>query len=267
MLMTKITLSTLRTMKQNGEKIAALTAYDARFAQVLDAAGVDVLLVGDSLGMVVQGKATTLPVSMDEMVYHTQMVARGSQRALVMSDMPFISYATAEQALQNAARLMKEGGAHCVKLEVHGGMVDTVRLLCSYGIPVCAHLGLLPQTVHKMGGYKVQGRDRASASEMLSCAVAMVEAGADLLLLECVPELLAAEITMAVDVPVIGIGAGAATDAQVLVLYDMLGITPGKRPKFSMDFLAGRGSIAEAASAYVQAVKDKHFPGAEHSVG
>ncbi len=264
--MNNITLSTLRRMKQADEKFTALTAYDAAFARILDEAGVEVLLVGDSLGMVVQGKDTTLPVTMDEMVYHTQMVARGSQRALVMTDMPFLSYATPPQALGNAARLMKEGGAHCVKLEVHGGMVDTVKHLADYGVPVCAHLGLLPQTVHKLGGYKVQGRDRDSANEMLAAAQAMAHAGADLLLLECVPSVLAAEITAAVDIPVIGIGAGPDTDGQVLVLYDMLGITPGKRPKFSMDFLQAAGSVAGAVGAYVQAVKDKRFPGPEHSV-
>jgi 3-methyl-2-oxobutanoate hydroxymethyltransferase len=264
--MNNVTLSTLRRMKQADEKFTALTAYDAAFARILDEAGVEVLLVGDSLGMVVQGKDTTLPVTMDEMVYHTQMVARGSQRALVMTDMPFLSYATPPQALGNAARLMKEGGAHCVKLEVHGGMVDTVKHLADYGVPVCAHLGLLPQTVHKLGGYKVQGRDRDSANEMLAAAQAMAHAGADLLLLECVPSVLAAEITAAVDIPVIGIGAGPDTDGQVLVLYDMLGITPGKRPKFSMDFLQAAGSVAGAVGAYVQAVKDKRFPGPEHSV-
>lgn len=264
--MNNITLSTLRRMKQADEKFTSLTAYDAAFARILDEAGVEVLLVGDSLGMVVQGKDTTLPVTMDEMVYHTQMVARGSQRALVMTDMPFLSYATPPQALGNAARLMKEGGAHCVKLEVHGGMVDTVKHLADYGVPVCAHLGLLPQTVHKLGGYKVQGRDRDSANEMLAAAQAMAHAGADLLLLECVPSVLAAEITAALDIPVIGIGAGPDTDGQVLVLYDMLGITPGKRPKFSMDFLQAAGSVAGAVGAYVQAVKDKRFPGPEHSV-
>jgi len=264
--MSTITLGTLRKMKRDGEKIAALTVYDASFAKLLEAAGVDLLLVGDSLGMVVQGQKTTLPVSVDEMVYHTQLAARGCAHALLMADMPFLSYTDSASALRNAARLMKEGGAHCVKLEVHGGMIDTVRALTDSGVPVCAHLGLLPQTVHKMGGYKVQGRDDASTGAMLKAAVAMAEAGADLLLLECVPSRLAAEITAAVEVPVIGIGAGAATDGQVLVLYDMLGITPGKRPRFSMDFLAGRGSIAEAVGAYVQAVKGRQFPSVAHRV-
>ncbi len=262
--MSQVTLSTLRKLKQEGAKFATLTAYDASFARLMDESGVDVLLVGDSLGMVVQGEATTLPVSMDEMVYHSRLVARASSRALVMTDMPFLSYATQAQALENAARLMKEGGAHCVKLEVHGGMVDTVRLLADYGVPVCAHLGLLPQTVHKLGGYRVQGRDPAVAAEMLETAKAMVAAGADILLLECVPSALAAAITAAVEVPVIGIGAGPDTDGQVLVVYDMLGITPGKRPKFSHDFLQGAGSVQAAIAAYVEAVKSGRFPTPEH---
>ena len=185
--MSKVTLSTLRKLKQAGEKFASLTAYDAGFARLMDQAGVDVILVGDSLGMVVQGRETTLPVTMDEMVYHTRCVCRGSERALVMSDMPFMSYATPAQALDNAARLMKEGGAHCVKLEVHGGMVETVRLLASYGIPVCAHLGLLPQTVHKLGGYKVQGRTAGAIGELLHDAHTLEAAGAAALVLEGMP--------------------------------------------------------------------------------
>ena len=262
--MSRVTLSTLRKLKQEGTKFASLTAYDASFARIMDEAGVDLLLVGDSLGMVLQGEETTIPVSMDEMVYHSRLVSRASSRALVMTDMPFLSYTTPTQALENAARLMKEGGAHCVKLEVHGRMVDTVRLLADYGVPVCAHLGLLPQTVLKLGGYKVQGREPATASEMLETAKAMVEAGADVLLLECVPSVLAAAITAAVDVPVIGIGAGPDTDGQVLVVYDMLGITPGKRPKFSHDFLQAAGSVQGAIAAYVEAVKSRSFPTAGH---
>lgn len=264
--MSKVTLSTLRKLKQAGEKFASLTAYDAGFARLMDQAGVDVILVGDSLGMVVQGRETTLPVTMGEMVYHTRCVCRGSERALVMSDMPFMSYATPAQALDNAARLMKEGGAHCVKLEVHGGMVETVRLLASYGIPVCAHLGLLPQTVHKLGGYKVQGRDEAAAAEMIAAAQAMVDAGADILVLECVPSALGRAITAAVEAPVIGIGAGADTDGQVLVLHDMLGVTPGKRPKFSHDFLQATGTVQAAFAAYAAAVKERRFPTAAHTV-
>ncbi len=264
--MSKVTLSTLRKLKQGGEKFASLTAYDASFARLMDQAGVAVILVGDSLGMVAQGQETTLPVTMDEMVYHTQCVCRGSERALVMSDMPFMSYATPAQALDNAARLMKEGGAHCVKLEVHVGMVETVRLLASYGIPVCAHLGLLPQTVHKLGGYKVQGRDEAAAAEMIATAEAMVAAGADILVLECVPSALGRAITAAVAAPVIGIGAGADTDGQVLVMHDMLGVTPGKRPKFSHDFLQATGTVQAAFAAYVAAVKERRFPTTAHTV-
>lgn len=259
-----VTLTTLRRHKAAGEKFAVLTAYDASFAHILATGGVEVLLVGDSLGMVIQGRDTTLPVTMEEMIYHTRAVCRGAGRAWVMADMPFLSCASPLQALENAGRLLKEGGAHCVKVEAHGGMGETVELLSRHGIPVCAHLGLLPQTVHKLGGYKVQGREHETAAEMIETACALVAAGADLLLLECVPARLAAEITAAVNVPVIGIGAGPDTDGQVLVLYDILGITPGKRPKFSRDFLAASGSVTEAVATYVQAVKEGRFPAPEH---
>jgi 3-methyl-2-oxobutanoate hydroxymethyltransferase len=252
-------------MKQAGDKITCLTAYDASFARILDEEGVDILLVGDSLGMVIQGKDSTLPVKLSDMVYHTQMVRAASQNALVMADMPFMTYMNPRQALASAGQLMKEGGAHMVKLEGGAPMVETVRHLAEYGVPVCAHLGLLPQSVNKLGGYKVQGRDEKAAHAMLADARAMEEAGADILLLECVPSVLAAEITAAVDVPVIGIGAGPHCDAQVLVLYDMLGITPGKRPKFSKDFLQQSGDIRGAVRAYVQAVRDGRFPADEHS--
>jgi 3-methyl-2-oxobutanoate hydroxymethyltransferase len=263
--MNHITVSVLREMKQRGEKITCVTAYDASFARILEEAGVEILLVGDSLGMVLQGRQTTLPVSLDEMVYHTRLVATGSQRALIMADMPFMSYANPSQALESAGRLMKEGGAHMVKLEGGAVMVETVRGLAAHGVPVCAHLGLLPQAVHKLGGYHVQGRDEQSANHMLLDARAMEEAGADALLLECVPAKLAAEIASALSIPVIGIGAGVNVDAQVLVLYDMLGITPGKRPRFAKDFLRDGGDIRGAVAAYVQAVKHGDFPGAEHS--
>lgn len=256
------TLSTLRKMKQAGEKFAVLTAYDASFARILDAAGVEVVLVGDSLGMVVQGQATTVPVTMDEMVYHTRAVSRGVARALVMADLPFMSYATQEQALANAARLMQEGGAHCIKLEGGAPLVETVEVLASRGVPVCAHLGLSPQAVHKLGGYRVQGRTAVSAEAMLLDARAMEAAGADLLLLECVPRTLAAEISAAVEIPVIGIGAGPDTDAQVLVLYDVLGISPGQAPRFARDFMQGAGSVSAAVAAYVAAVKAGEFPAA-----
>jgi len=262
--MSRITITHLRKLKEQGEKFATLTAYDASFARLLDEAGVEVALVGDSLGMVVQGQESTVPVSMEEMIYHCRMVSRASERMLVIVDMPFMSYATAEQAMLNAARLMKEGGAQMVKLEGGAVMVDTVRLLTQRGVPVCAHLGLLPQSVHKLGGYRVQGRDADAAAEMLADARAMEQAGADLLVLECVPRQLAARISQALSIPVIGIGAGADTDGQVLVLYDMLGITPGKRPSFSHDFLADTGSIPAAIRGYVEQVKDGRFPGESH---
>lgn len=264
--MSSVTLTTLRRMKQEGQPFASLTAYDASFARLIDEAGAEVVLVGDSLGMVVQGQESTLPVTVDEMIYHTRNVRRGTARALVMSDMPFMSYADPQQALLNAGRLMKEGGAHMVKLEGGALLLDTVRLLASHGIPVCAHLGLLPQSVHKLGGYKIQGRDEATAGTMIEDAQALVTAGADLLLLECVPQALAAAITSSVDVPVIGIGAGPDCDGQVLVVYDMLAITPGKRPRFSKDFLAEGGSIANALASYVSDVKARRFPGPDHII-
>ncbi len=260
-----ITVTQLRKFKEQGQRFAALTAYDASFARLMDEAGIEVVLVGDSLGMVVQGQESTVRVSMDQMVYHTRMVRRGAQRALVMADMPFLSYATAEQALHNAGRLMQEGGAHMVKLECVAEDVAIVAHLARHGVPVCAHLGLLPQTVYKLGGYKVQGRVQEEAEAMVRNAVAFEQAGADVLLLESVPRGLAASITACLRIPVIGIGAGPDCDGQVLVCYDMLGITPGKRPKFSKDFLTEAGSIPAALAAYAAAVKDGSFPAAEHS--
>ncbi len=259
-----VTVNTLRKLRHAGEKFVCLTAYDASFAALLDATGVEVLLVGDSLGMVVQGRETTVPVTMDEMIYHSAAVARGRRRALLMVDMPFMSYATPQQALGNAARLMQEGGAHMVKLEGGAIQVETVRQLTARGIPVCAHLGLQPQSVHRLGGYRVQGRDEQAAQQMLQDAQALQAAGADVLLVESVPVVLAEQITRAVDIPVIGIGAGPACDGQVLVLYDMLGITPGHRPKFARDFMQGQTSVRAAVEAYVQAVKSGAFPAPEH---
>lgn len=261
----EITIQTLRALKRRGEKFACLTAYDASFAAVLEAGGVEVLLVGDSLGMVVQGHATTLPVSLADMVYHTRCVARARRHALIMTDMPYMSASSSARALGNAARLLQEGGAHMVKIE--GGRIieETVAQLSRHGIPVCAHLGLLPQSVHKAGGYRVQGREPAAAAELLDDARRLAQAGADCLLLECVPVALADAVVAAVDVPVIGIGAGPGCDGQVLVLYDMLGITPGKRPRFSRDFLAGTAGVQAAVEAYVRAVKQGDFPAAEHS--
>lgn len=261
----RVTLTTLRELKRKAEKFTCLTAYDASFAAILDNKGVDVILVGDSLGMVIQGHDSTLPVTVDDMIYHCQAVARGCQRALLMVDMPFMADASPAQALASAARLMKEGGAHIVKLEGGAVMAETITHLSGRGIPVCAHLGLLPQSINKLGAYRVQGRDDESARQILADARLLEQAGADVLLLECVPGHLAAAVSSQAAVPVIGIGAGNACDAQVLVLYDMLGITAGKRPRFSRDFLAETGSVSAAVAAYVQAVRSGEFPGAEHS--
>lgn len=261
--MSRLTLNMLRRMKTEGNKIAVLTAYDASFSQLLEGAGVEVVLVGDSLGMVVQGQESTIPVTMDEMIYHTKNVLRGSERMFVITDLPFMSYANTDLALQNAARLMAEGGAQMVKLEGGAELADRVAALSQHGIPVCSHLGLLPQSVHKLGGYLVQGREPAVAEKILQDALTLEQAGADMLLLECVPAALAKTISERVTVPVIGIGAGADCDGQVLVLYDMLGITPGKRPRFSHDFLADSGQIPAAVRRYVEAVKSGAFPGIE----
>jgi 3-methyl-2-oxobutanoate hydroxymethyltransferase len=260
-----VTLTTLARMKADGERIACLTAYDASFAALLDGAGVDVVLVGDSLGNVIQGHATTVPVSVDDIVYHTRNVARGLKRAFLMADMPFISFPTPEIALANAARLMQEGGAKMVKLEGSGRQADIVRYLSDNGVPVCAHLGLRPQFVHKLGGFMVQGREAAAAKQMLKDAKLLEQAGADMILLELVPKALAARITAKVRVPVIGIGAGPKVDGQILVLYDMLDITPGKRPKFVRNFMAGAKSPHDGVAAYVKAVRDGSYPAAEHS--
>ncbi|RKZ94230.1 MAG: 3-methyl-2-oxobutanoate hydroxymethyltransferase [Gammaproteobacteria bacterium] len=261
--MARLNLTSLRKMKAEHNKIAVLTAYDASFSHALEQAGVDVILVGDSLGMVIQGQESTLPVTIDDMVYHTQNVVRGSEKVFVIADMPFMSYANAEQAIQNAACLMAEGGAQMVKLEGGAVVADTVKQLTERGIPVCAHLGLLPQSVHRLGGYRVQGRDAEDAEQLIRDAQTLQDVGADMLVLECVPADLAARITAIVDIPVIGIGAGKDCDGQVLVLYDMLGLTPGKRPRFSHDFLADTGAIPAAISKYVQDVKSGQFPQAE----
>ncbi len=252
-------------MKHEGEKITMLTSYDASFTRVLEDAGVDAILVGDSLGMVIQGQESTLPVGVDEMVYHTRCVARGRRDALLIADMPFMSYSSADQALSTASRLMKAGGAHMVKLEGGATQLETVRQLTANGIPVCAHLGLLPQSVHKLGGYRVQGKDEESAREIKEDAMALEATGAQMLVLECVPKALAAEISRLLTIPVIGIGAGVDCDGQVLVVYDMLGITSGRRPRFVKDFMPETGSVPGAVSAFVKAVKEKRFPTDEHS--
>jgi len=260
----KVTVRRLAEMKQAKEKIACLTAYDASFAQQLEQAGVDVVLVGDSLGMVIQGEENTLPVSVEDMLYHTQCVANGLSNAMLITDMPFLSFTSEEEAVINAGLFMKQGGAHMVKLEGGVDQADTVSALNRNGIPVCAHLGLQPQYIHKIGGYRVQGREQAAADQMVEDALVLQAAGADMMLLECVPEPLAARITEELDIPVIGIGASAACDGQVLVLYDILGISMGLKPRFSQDFMAGSDSIADAICRYVRAVKGGAFPSAEH---
>ncbi|OOZ41812.1 3-methyl-2-oxobutanoate hydroxymethyltransferase [Solemya pervernicosa gill symbiont] len=261
----QVTTTTLAEMKRAGEKIVSLTAYDASFASLIDAAGVEVILVGDSLGMVVQGRETTIPVTLDEMIYHSRCAARGVQRGLLMVDLPFMSYATLEQALESAARLMKEGGAQMVKLEGGRDQVEVVRRLSGCGIPVCGHIGLQPQSVHKLGGYRVQGRESERAEEMKRDALALQEAGADALVMECVPASLAAAISKELEIPVIGIGAGVDCDGQVLVLHDLLGITPGRIPKFAHNFMADADDIQDAVAAYVAAVKVGEFPAEGHS--
>lgn len=253
----------LLAMKQRGEKIACLTAYDASFSTLCDSAGCDVILVGDSLGMVVQGNSTTLPVKIEDMIYHTRCVTKSSKRALVIADLPFMTYATPELAAQNAARLIQDGGAQMVKLE--GTKVEVIEFLTAQGICVCGHLGLLPQSVHQLGGYKVQGKLAEVAEKLFVDAIAIQNAGAVMLLLECVPADLARRITEQLNIPIIGIGAGKFCDAQILVIYDMLGISTGKRPRFSKDFLIDTNSIESALKNYVQAVKSGEFPTAQHS--
>ncbi len=264
--MKRVTISTLRDMKQAGEKIACLTAYDFSFASLLDRAGVDLVMVGDSLGMVMQGHDSTLPVKTAHVVYHTQCVARGLSRALLVADMPFMSYQQGpERAIVAAGRLMQDGGAQVVKLEGGEPVAETIRFLTERGIPVCAHLGLTPQSVHQLGGYRVQGRDEQSAERLKQDAKLLEQAGAGLIVLEAVPTALAKSITAALAIPTIGIGAGAATDGQILVLQDMLGLYPRPSPKFSKNFMDGAGSLEQAIRQYVSAVKEHRFPGSEHS--
>jgi len=260
-----VTVTSLRQMKRSGRRIAALTAYDASFAALLEGCGVDLLLVGDSLGMVVQGHTSTIPVTVEDMVYHTRAVARGRRLALVVADLPFLSYADPEQALHTAARLVKEGGADVVKLEGGSAQVDTVRRLAAQGIPVCGHLGLQPQSVKKLGGYRIQGREPEVAQAMGEDALALEAAGADLIVLECVPAAVAATITASVGIPVIGIGAGPDCDGQVLVSYDMLGLTSEPRPRFVQDFMKEAQDVHGAVSAYVAAVREGRFPTLAHS--
>lgn len=264
------TVPALAEAKREGRKLVMLTCYDNSFARILDANGVDLVLIGDSLGMVVQGHDSTLPVTVADIVYHTKAVARGLQRALLVSDLPFQSDATPERALDASVQLL-QAGAEMVKLEGAGHKLDVIRFLAERDIPVCAHLGLTPQSVLKFGGYKVQGREEAAAARLLADAKAVQEAGASLLVLECVPSALAAKITAELSIPTIGIGAGPGCDGQVLVLHDFLGLDTGHRkPKFVKDFLAESGlaeggSVAGAVRAYAQAVRDGSFPDAAHS--
>jgi 3-methyl-2-oxobutanoate hydroxymethyltransferase len=259
-----VNVSTLRRMKEGDEPIACLTAYDASYAALVDAAGTDLVLVGDSLGMVVQGHDTTVPVTVNDIIYHCRNVARGLRRAFLVADMPFMSYTEPHQALDNAVRLMQEGGAMMVKLEGGDDQVEIVAHLARHDIPVCAHLGLKPQSVHKIGGFKVQGREPDKAREMRDAARRLEDAGADIVLLECVPNEVAQTITKALHVPVIGIGAGPHVDGQILVLYDILDITQGRTPRFVKNFQAGRDSPLAALEAYVGAVKDGSYPEPEH---
>jgi 3-methyl-2-oxobutanoate hydroxymethyltransferase len=260
-----VTLETLQAMRQRGEKIACLTSYDASFTRVLESAGVDMFIIGDSLGMVLMGYASTVPVTLEDMLHYAANVARAGEKAWRIVDLPSGSYETPEQALASARRLMDEGGAHMVKLEGGVDLVAIVEQLVSNHIPVCGHVGLLPQSVEKYGGYKVQGRDAVGAAAILADAQALQQAGVGMLVVECVPADLAAQLTASIEIPVIGIGAGVACDGQVLVLYDMLGITRGRLPRFVKDFLQENGSVHAAVAAYVRAVKDGSYPAAEHS--
>jgi 3-methyl-2-oxobutanoate hydroxymethyltransferase len=260
-----VTLETLRRMQREGEKIACLTCYDSSFARLLEAAGIEVFIIGDSLGMVLMGYESTLAVTLADMLHHAGNVARVGQFAYRVVDMPAGSYTAADTALANAGQLLEQGGADMVKLEGGTEMAGIVAHLVRHDIPVCGHIGLLPQSVEKYGGYKVQGRNEAGARAVLADALALEQAGAGLLVMECIPAELATRITTSVGIPTIGIGAGPGCDGQVLVLHDMLGITPGKRPRFVKDFLAETGSIPDAVAAYVRAVKEGRFPGPGHS--
>jgi 3-methyl-2-oxobutanoate hydroxymethyltransferase len=260
----KITFEHLQAMKAKAEKICSLTAYDASFAAILEDAGIEVVLVGDSLGMVLQGEDSTLKVSMDEMVYHTKIVSTACLSSLVVTDLPYRSYENKEQALQNSLRLVNDAGADVVKLEGGEEVAEIVEYLCKNNIEVCGHAGLQPQSVEKYGGYKVQGRDEKSAKDILSGALALEKAGAKLIVLECIPMTLAEKVTAALDIPTIGIGAGVNCDGQVLVLYDLLGIS-SRAPKLAKNFLAESGNIRDAVLAYIDRVKTGNFPASEHS--
>ncbi|MCG2572034.1 3-methyl-2-oxobutanoate hydroxymethyltransferase [Acinetobacter sp. ME22] len=256
--MDTVTLSTLNAMKHRKEKIAMLTCYDATFAKITNQAGIDALLVGDTLGMIIQGHDSTLPVTVEQMVYHTKAVKQGNQHAFIISDLPFMSYATPEQTVQSAGALM-QAGAHMVKLEGGLWLKESIQACLHNGIPVCAHIGLTPQSVHIFGGFKVQGKTEIQAKELINTAQELEKSGAAMLLIECVPSAVAEEITAVVQIPVIGIGAGDKTDAQILVLHDMLGLNH-KPAKFVQNFMQGQSSIENAIKAYIGAVKDGSFP-------
>jgi 3-methyl-2-oxobutanoate hydroxymethyltransferase len=263
-----VQVAELRRMRAAGEKIACLTCYDASFALIEDRAGVDVVLIGDSLGMVLHGQSTTTAVTVDDIVYHSRSVKDHLKRAFLVADMPFLSFATRDRALDAAQKMMQEGGAKMVKLEGGREQADIVEYLTVRGVPVCAHLGLQPQLIHKMGAFKVQGREDAAAEAMVHDAEILQQAGADLLLLECIPASLGKRITQKSKVPVIGIGAGPDVDGQILVLHDILNISPsvtiGRKPRFVRNFMEGAASIEDAVGRYVKAVKDKSYPAAEH---
>ncbi|WP_334187136.1 3-methyl-2-oxobutanoate hydroxymethyltransferase [Noviherbaspirillum sp.] len=258
-----VTAPSLLAMRQAGEKISMLTCYDASFAALMDGCGVDVLLVGDSLGMVCQGHTSTLPVTVADVAYHTASVARGNKTALLVADMPFGSYATPEAAFAHAVELMR-AGAQMVKLEGGAWLADTIRFLTDRAVPVCAHLGLTPQSVHQFGGYKVQGKTSEAAEQLKQDALTLQAAGASLLVLEAIPSALGKETTEMLAIPTIGIGAGPDCSGQVLVMHDMLGVFPGRKARFVKNFMEGQTSIAGAVQAYIAAVKDKSFPGPEH---
>lgn len=258
-----VTVPSLLTMRSTGEKIAMLTCYDASFASLMDRCGVDVLLVGDSLGNVCQGHSSTLPVTLADIAYHTASVARGNQTALLIADMPFGTYATPESAFDNAVKLM-QAGAQMVKLEGGAWLVDTVKFLTERAVPVCAHLGLTPQSVHQLGGFKVQGKTAEGAERLKADALALQAAGASILVLEAIPNALGKEVTELLTMPTIGIGAGPDCAGQVLVMHDMLGVFPGRKARFVKNFMDGQTSIEGAIRAYIKAVKDKSFPAPEH---
>ncbi|MCC7702315.1 3-methyl-2-oxobutanoate hydroxymethyltransferase [Janthinobacterium sp. GW460P] len=258
-----VTIHTLATLRAAGEKISMLTCYDASFASLMDRCGVEILLIGDSLGMVCNGLNSTLPVTVAELAYHTASVARGSKSAMIMSDLPFGAYGTPETAYANAVILM-QAGAHMIKIEGGAWLAETVRFLTERGIPICAHIGLTPQSVHQLGGYKVQGKSTESAAELKNDALVLQNAGAAIVLMEAMPSQLGKEVTEMLTIPTIGIGAGPDCSGQVLVMHDMLGVFPGRKARFVRNFMEGAASIDDAVTGYVKAVKDGSFPALEH---